>query len=79
MSEVERVLSEVHILKLIKHPNIIQLYEINETPKQLYLIIEYANEGELYDYIVKKTWIDVVKFCNCFQQIISWYKFLISY
>ena len=54
MSDVERVLSEVHILKLIKHPSIIRQYEIIETPKQLYLIIEYANEGELFDYIVKK-------------------------
>ena len=72
MSDVERVLSEVHILKLIRHPNIIQLYEIIETPKQLYLIIEYANEGELFDYIVKKTRIDEVESCNCFQQIISW-------
>ena len=50
MSDVEWILSEMQILKLIRHPNIIQLYEIIETPKQLYLIIEYANEGELFDY-----------------------------
>ena len=72
MSDVERILSEVHILRLNRHPNIIRLYEIIEAPKQLYLIIEYANEGELFDYIVKKTRIDEVKSCNCFQQIISW-------
>ena len=32
-SDVERVTREIHILKLIRHPNIIQLYEIIETPK----------------------------------------------
>lgn len=43
---------EIHILKLIRHPHIIQLYEIIETPKQLYLIMEFACGGELFDYIV---------------------------
>ena len=54
-ADVERVQRETHILKLIRHPNIIQLYEIIETPKQLFLIMEYANGGELFDYIVANT------------------------
>jgi 5'-AMP-activated protein kinase catalytic alpha subunit len=33
VSDVERVAREIHILKLIRHPNIIQLYEIIETSK----------------------------------------------
>ncbi len=28
VADVERVAREIHILKLIRHPNIIQLYEI---------------------------------------------------
>ena len=31
------------------------MYEIIETPKKLYLIMEYASGGELFDYIVKNT------------------------
>lgn len=53
MADVERVSREIHILKLIRHPGIIQLYEIIETPKQLFLIMEYMESGELFDYIVK--------------------------
>ena len=54
-ADVERVAREIHILKLIRHPNIIQLYEIIETQKALYLIMEYASGGELFDYIVANT------------------------
>ncbi|KAL4433487.1 hypothetical protein ABPG74_002884 [Tetrahymena malaccensis] len=52
VSDVERVSREIHILKLLRHSNIIQLYEIIETPKQLFLIMEYASGGELFDYIM---------------------------
>lgn len=41
VADVERVSREIHILKLIRHPNIIQLYEIIETPKHLFLVMEY--------------------------------------
>lgn len=51
-ADVERVTREIHILKIMRHPNIIQLYEIIETPKQLYLIMEMAERGELFKYIV---------------------------
>ena len=31
VSDIERVSREIHILKLIRHPNIIQLYEVTPT------------------------------------------------
>ena len=42
-SDIERVSREIHILKMIRHPHVIQLYEIIETSKQLYLIMELAS------------------------------------
>ena len=33
VSDVERVAREIHILKIVWHPNIVQLYEIIETNK----------------------------------------------
>ena len=43
IADVERVAREIHILKLIRHPHIIQLYEIIETPRQLSAC---SDEGE---------------------------------
>jgi 5'-AMP-activated protein kinase catalytic alpha subunit len=53
ISDVERVTREIHILKLIRHPNIVQLYEIIETPKYLFLVMEFVMYGELFNYIVE--------------------------
>lgn len=39
VADVERVSREIHILKVIRHPHIVQLYEIIETPKQLFLVM----------------------------------------
>ena len=32
-SDVERVTREIHILKIVRHPNVVQLYEIIETSR----------------------------------------------
>lgn len=54
VTDVERVSREIHILKLIRHPYIIQLYEIIETPKQIFLVMEFCEGGEVFDYIVEQ-------------------------
>jgi len=71
VADVERVAREVHILKLIRHPHIVQLYEIIETRRQLYLIMEYASGGELFDYIVANGRVQEPEACRFFHQIIA--------
>ena len=58
---------EIHILKIVRHSNIVQLYEIIETSKQLFLIMEYASGGELFDYIVKKRRLQDGEACRFFH------------
>ena len=54
VNDVERVAREIHILKIVRHPVVVQLYEIIETAKERYLIMEYARGGELFEYIVSR-------------------------
>ena len=76
VTDVERVSREIHILKIVQHPHVVQLYEIIETPKKLYLIMEYASGGELFDYIVKYHKVDEPTACRFFQQIISGVEYI---
>ena len=50
--DVERITREIKILKKVRHPNVIQLYEIIETESELFLVMEFCGTGELFDYIV---------------------------
>lgn len=70
-ADVERVAREIHILKLIRHPHMIQLYEIIETPRQLYLIMEYACGGELFEYIVQHGRAQEREACRFLHQILA--------
>lgn len=76
VADVERVAREIYILKLIRHPNIIQLYEIIETGKQLYLIMEYASGGELFEYIVNRGKVKEQEAARFFHQIINGVNYL---
>ena len=74
----ERVLSEIAILKIVRHNNIIKLYEVMETPQKIYLVMEYCDGGELFDYIVSKQHLSEKQACRFFQEIIDALTYLHS-
>lgn len=45
-------LQKVRIMKMLDHPNIVKLFQVIETDKTLYLVMEYASGGEVFDYLV---------------------------
>ncbi|KAK4474864.1 hypothetical protein MN116_001977, partial [Schistosoma mekongi] len=62
---------EVRVLKSLNHPNIIKLLEVIESEKHLYLVMEYASGGEVFDYLVSHGKMNE-KDARCkFRQIVS--------
>ncbi|KAG9037548.1 hypothetical protein FRB95_005130 [Tulasnella sp. JGI-2019a] len=61
---------EIVIMKLIDHPNVLSLYDVWETKSELYLVMEYVEGGELFDYLVSKGRLPRVEALHYFQQII---------
>ncbi|PSC70383.1 SNF1-related kinase catalytic subunit alpha KIN10 [Micractinium conductrix] len=71
MDMEEKVRREIKILRLFMHPHIIRLYEVVETPNDIYVVMEYVKAGELFDYIVEKGRLLEDEARHFFQQIIS--------
>ena len=46
---------EIDILKKLSHPNIVKIYEFYESTNCFYLINEFCDQGELYNYINRST------------------------
>uniref|UniRef100_G3TX69 non-specific serine/threonine protein kinase n=1 Tax=Loxodonta africana TaxID=9785 RepID=G3TX69_LOXAF len=51
-SSLQKLFREVRIMKGLNHPNIEKLFDVIETEKTLYLVMEYASAGEAFDYLV---------------------------
>ncbi|KAL0963450.1 hypothetical protein UPYG_G00306540 [Umbra pygmaea] len=50
-SNLEKIYREVQIMKLLNHPHIIKLYQVMETKDMLYIVTEYARNGEMFDHL----------------------------
>ena len=73
LNKLER---EINILKLLRHDNIVYLYNVIDTKDYLYLVMEYIKGIELFDYINMKHYINERESCRFFQQIISGIEYL---
>jgi calcium/calmodulin-dependent protein kinase I len=52
--ELAVVHDEVEIMHKVNHPNCVQLFEMFENNKKMYMVLELLTGGELFDRIVKK-------------------------
>jgi len=66
-----KVRREIEILSGFQHPHIIRLYEVIETQTDIYCVMEYVPNGELFEYIVAKGRLHESEARSIFQQIVS--------
>ncbi|XP_076022151.1 MAP/microtubule affinity-regulating kinase 3a isoform X3 [Genypterus blacodes] len=70
-NSLQKLFREVRIMKILNHPNIVKLFEVIETERTLYLIMEYASGGEVFDYLVAHGRMKEKEARAKFRQIVS--------
>ncbi|XP_072964265.1 CBL-interacting serine/threonine-protein kinase 12-like [Typha angustifolia] len=67
---VGHVKREIAILRRVRHPNIVKLFEVMATKSKIYFVMEFARGGELFNKVAKgRLQEDVAR--KYFQQLIS--------
>lgn len=71
-----RIQREVEIMKKVRHPNIIYLYEIIETAEHVYIITEFAEQGELFRVMTTEVRLKQRAAGRIFYQILNAVEYL---
>ncbi|GMH10010.1 hypothetical protein Nepgr_011851 [Nepenthes gracilis] len=67
---IDQIKREISVMRLVRHPNVVQLYEVMATKTKVYFVMEYIKGGELFNKVAKgKLKEDVAR--KYFQQLIS--------
>lgn len=71
---IDQIKREISIMRMVRHPNIVELYEVMATRSKIYFVLEYVKGGELFNKVAKgKLKEDVAR--RYFQQLINAVEF----
>ncbi|EAR82389.1 calmodulin-domain kinase (macronuclear) [Tetrahymena thermophila SB210] len=71
VKNAERFKREIEIMRTLDHPNIIKLYETFEDERNIYLVMEVCEGGELFDRIIEKGRFTEIEARSIFSQIMQ--------
>lgn len=66
----DQITREISVMNLVKHPNIVQLYEVMASKTKIYFVMEYVKGGELFNKVQRGRLQEHVA-RKYFQQLIS--------
>ena len=71
-----RINREIQILEILNHPNILRLYETIISEKNIYIITEYIDGKDLFNYIFSTQRLSELKSSQLFRQLISCIEYI---
>ncbi|KAK3126026.1 hypothetical protein QOZ80_7BG0612880 [Eleusine coracana subsp. coracana] len=48
---MDQIKREISVMKMVRHPNIVQLYEVMATKTKIYFVLEHVRGGELFNKV----------------------------
>jgi 5'-AMP-activated protein kinase catalytic alpha subunit len=67
----DKVNREIRLLKLFRHPNIIRVYELVNSPGNFYLVMEYVAGGDIYSLLERRGKMGEQEVRGYFHQIVA--------
>ena len=74
--EKELIRSEIAIMRVLKHPGVIRLKEVFETKNQIFIVMELAEDGELYELVCKHRVFSEAEAFGIIKQLLETVKYL---
>ncbi|XP_042432300.1 CBL-interacting protein kinase 23-like isoform X2 [Zingiber officinale] len=68
---VGQIKREISTMKLIRHPNVIRMYEVMASKTKIYIVMEFVTGGELFDKIARNGKLKEDEARKYFQQLIN--------
>ncbi|KAL0459101.1 UNVERIFIED_CONTAM: CBL-interacting serine/threonine-protein kinase [Sesamum latifolium] len=67
----DKIKREIATMKLIKHPNVVRIYEVMASKTKIFIVLEFITGGELFDKIVNHGRMKEDEARKYFQQLIN--------
>ncbi|KAH6759502.1 CBL-interacting protein kinase 20 [Perilla frutescens var. frutescens] len=50
---IDQIKREISVMRLVRHPNVVQLYEVLASKSKIYFVMEFVKGGELFNKVAK--------------------------
>ena len=71
-----KIRREVALMRLLDHPHLMKLYDVYESPRHLYMVLEFCEHGELFDYLVSHRRLEPAQAIAFFREIVYGLEYL---
>lgn len=78
MNDAQSMSTEIEIMKRVRHRNVVSMYELYETPKCLWIVLELVDSGDLYHFLANTDVYNEVVAARQMKQILQGVHYLHS-
>lgn len=75
-SQFHSLIQEILTLKKVDHPNIVSIYEMFKDDEKLYLVMEFVEGQELFDFVTERFKLMESEACEIIEQLVKTIRYL---